>query len=42
MHKEKQGFGDQATITLNAGANSNEVLGVEGHYHVVCHDKDGN
>ena len=42
MHKEKQGFGDQATITLNAGANSNEVLGVEGHYHVVCHDKNGN
>jgi hypothetical protein len=42
MHKEKQGFGDQATITLNAGANSNEVLGVQGHYHVVCHDKDGN
>ena len=42
MHKEKQGFGDQATITLNAGANSNEVLGVEGHYYVVCHDKDGN
>jgi hypothetical protein len=42
MHKEQQGFGDQATITLNAGANSNEVLGVEGHYHVVCHDKDGN
>jgi hypothetical protein len=42
MHKEKQGFGDQATITLNAGANSNEVLGVQGHYHVVCHDKNGN
>ena len=39
---EKGGFGDNATITLNAGANSNEVLGVEGHYHVVCHDKDGN
>jgi hypothetical protein len=41
MHKEKQGFGDQATITLNAGANSNEVLGVQGHYYVVCHDKNG-
>ena len=39
---EKGGFGDNATITLNAGANSNEVLGVEGHYHVVCHDKNGN
>jgi len=42
MHKEKQGFGDQATITLNAGAHSDEVLGVHGQYHVVCHDKDGN
>ncbi len=39
---EQGGFGDQASIVLNAGANSNEVLGVEGHYHVVCHDKDGN
>ena len=39
---EQGGFGDNATITLNAGANSNEVLGVHGQYHVVCHDKDGN
>jgi hypothetical protein len=39
---EQGGFGDQASIVLNAGANSNEVLGVHGHYHVVCHDKDGN
>jgi len=39
---EKGGFGDFASITLNAGATSNETLGVEGHYHVVCHDKDGN
>jgi len=39
---EKGGFGDQASIVLNAGANSNEVLGVHGQYHVVCHDKDGN
>jgi len=39
--REQGGFGDQASIVLNAGANSNEVLGVEGHYHVVCHDKNG-
>ena len=39
---EQGGFGDQASIVLNAGANSNEVLGVHGQYHVVCHDKDGN
>ena len=42
IQKEQGGFGDNATITLNAGANSNEVLGVHGQYHVVCHDKDGN
>jgi len=42
IQKEQGGFGDNATITLNAGAASNEVLGVHGQYHVVCHDKDGN
>jgi len=41
IQKEQGGFGDQATIALNAGAASNEVLGVQGHYHVVCHDKNG-
>ena len=40
--REQGGFGDQATITLNAGAKANETVGIEGHYHVVCHDKDGN
>ena len=40
--KEQGGFGDFASVTLNAGANSNETLGVEGHYHVVCKDKNGN
>jgi hypothetical protein len=39
---EKGGFGDQASIVLNAGANANETLGIEGHYHVECRDKDGN
>jgi hypothetical protein len=42
MHKETNGFGDNATITLNAGAQANEILGVHGHYHVACRDKDGN
>jgi hypothetical protein len=42
MIKEQGGFGDQATIALNAGANANELLGIEGHYHVECRDKDGN
>ena len=42
LQKEQGGFGDNATITLNAGAQANETVGIEGHYHVVCHDKDGN
>ena len=40
--KEQGGFGDNATITLNAGAIANETLGIEGHYHVECRDQDGN
>jgi hypothetical protein len=39
---EKGGFGDNATITLNAGAVANETVGIEGFYHVECRDKDGN
>jgi hypothetical protein len=39
---EKGGFGDNATITLNAGAAANETVGIEGFYEVKCHDKDGN
>jgi hypothetical protein len=42
MHKEKQGFGDSAIATLNTNAISAEDMGVHGHYHIVCHDKDGN
>lgn len=42
MMKEKQGFGDNAIATLQANANIPEGMGVEGFYHVVCHDKDGN
>lgn len=42
MYKEKQGFGDSAVATLQTNAIVPEGLGVEGHYHVVCRDKDGN
>jgi hypothetical protein len=42
MHKETGGFGDNATIALNTGAQNNETLGIHGQYHVACHDKDGN
>jgi hypothetical protein len=40
--REQGGFGDQATISLNTGAAANEILGIEGHYHVECRDKNGN
>jgi hypothetical protein len=40
--REQGGFGDQATITLNAGAKANETVGIEGVYKVECRDKDGN
>jgi hypothetical protein len=40
--KEQGGFGDQASIVLNAGAQANETVGIEGFYEVKCHDKDGN
>jgi len=39
---EKGGFGDQATMVLNAGAQAAETVGIEGFYEVKCHDKDGN
>ena len=42
MHKEQQGFGDSAIATLNTNAISADDMGVHGHYHVVCRDKEGN
>ena len=42
MLKETQGFGDNAVATLQTNAQIPEGMGVEGHYHVVCRDKDGN
>jgi len=39
---EKGGFGDQASIVLNAGAQANETVGIEGFYKVECRDVDGN
>jgi len=39
---EKGGFGDQASIVLNAGAQANETVGIEGFYKVECRDIDGN
>jgi hypothetical protein len=42
MQKEISGFGDQAVATMQANASIPEGMGIEGHYHVVCHDAGGN
>lgn len=42
MSNELSNFGDHAEVTMQAKATNNEVVGVEGHYHVVCRDADGN
>ena len=42
LQKEQNGFGDQATIALNANAQANETVGVEGFYKVECRDAAGN
>lgn len=42
MTNELSNFGDRAVATLQTSASGAEQLGVHGHYHVVCHDKDGN
>jgi len=41
MHKEIQGFGDNATATLQANVTIPEGMGVEGFYKVVCRDAAG-
>ena len=42
MTNELSSFGDHAVATLQANANIPEGMGIEGWYHVVCRDKDGN
>jgi hypothetical protein len=42
MHKEIQGFGDNAIATLQANAVIPEGMGVDGHYLVECRDAAGN
>jgi len=42
MQKELASCGDQAEITLQAGAAQNETVGVEGFYQVECRDAQGN
>jgi hypothetical protein len=42
MQKELASCGDSAVATLQANASIPEGMGVEGHYHVVCRDSEGN
>jgi len=42
MHKEIQGFGDNATATLQVNAVIPEGMGVDGQYIVECRDAAGN
>lgn len=43
MHKELGSCGDNAVVTMQAKGNLiPEGMGIEGWYHVVCRDKDGN
>lgn len=42
MQNEISGFGDHAEVTVQSNVQTPELVGIEGGYHVVCHDKDGN
>ena len=42
MHKELSNFGDHAEVTMQSNVTGAESVGIEGHYHVVCRDADGN
>ena len=42
MANELSNFGDHAEVSLQANAGSQESFGIEGAWHVVCRDKDGN
>lgn len=42
MTKELSNFGDHAVASLQANVIGAETVGIEGSYHVVCRDADGN
>jgi len=42
MMKEMQGSGDFATATLSTKGMVTDAIGLEGSYHVVCRNKEGN
>lgn len=42
MTKELSSFGDHAEVTMQSNVAGTETVGIEGVYHVVCRDVDGN
>ena len=42
MTKELSNFGDHAVISMQSNVAGNETVGINGMYHVICHDVDGN
>jgi hypothetical protein len=42
MQKELSNFGDHAQVTMQSNVVGAESVGIEGVYHVVCRDADGN
>jgi len=42
MTKELSSFGDRAEISMQSNVAGTETVGIEGVYHVVCRDAEGN
>ena len=42
MNNELSNFGDKCDAIVTRGAGQNENIGIQGVYHVVCYDKNGN
>lgn len=42
MIRESNGFGDRALATFQTNVSNRESVGIEGKYHVLCRDKNGN
>jgi hypothetical protein len=42
MTKELSSFGDHAEISMQSNVAGTETVGIEGVYHVVCRDAEGN
>ena len=42
MSIEKSNLGDTSVASVTRGAGSDETLGIQGVYHVVCRDSEGN